>query len=143
MKPLKQKIALKEVLYPLLMLIGESVFRFMNPRVALQFQRVRLSRLNAQEEFFRRLDKYNQIKLLEAISKARAITPKALKDPISTPAIRDLLIEVRTISEAAGIRPLDKMIINWVRDGVSSASEIAAIKDAGRAREQDENANSD
>ncbi|HEY4780792.1 MAG TPA: hypothetical protein VIH54_03175 [Chthoniobacterales bacterium] len=115
----------------------------MNPRVALQFQRVRLSRLNAQEEFFRRLDKYNQIKLLEAISKARAITPKALKDPISTPAIRDLLIEVRTISEAAGIRPLDKMIINWVRDGVSSASEIAAIKDARRAKEQDENTNSD
>jgi hypothetical protein len=27
--------------------------------------------------------------------------------------------------------------------GVSSASEIAAIKDAGRAREQNENANSD
>jgi hypothetical protein len=35
------------------------------------------------------------------------------------------------------------MIVNWVRDGVSSASEIAAIKDARRAREQDENANSD
>jgi hypothetical protein len=43
MKPLKQKIALKEVLYPLLMLMGESVFQFMNPRVALQFQRVRFN----------------------------------------------------------------------------------------------------
>jgi hypothetical protein len=52
-------------------------------------------------------------------------------------------IEAGTISEAAGIRPLDKMIVNWVRDGVSSASEIAAIKDARGAREQDENANSD
>ena len=35
-------------------------------------------------------------------------------------------IEARAISEAAGIRSLNMMIVNWVRDGVSSASEIAA-----------------
>ena len=54
----------------------------------------------------------------------------ALKALISTPAIRDLMkaypIEARAISEAAGIRSLNMMIVNWVRDGVSSASETAA-----------------
>jgi len=48
------------------------------------------------------------MKLLLAISEARAIIPKALKALISTPAIRDLMkaypIEARAINEAAGIR---------------------------------------
>jgi len=78
-------------------------------------------------------------------STRRPSIPKGPSQP-SQPRKQDLVahpIEARTISEAAGIRPLDKMIVSWVRDGVSSASEIAAIKDARRAREQDENANSD
>jgi hypothetical protein len=41
----------------------------------------------------------------------------ALKALISTPAIRDLMkaypIEARAISEAAGIRSLNTMIVNW------------------------------
>jgi hypothetical protein len=75
------------------------------------------------------LGKDNQWKLLLAISTARAFTPKALKALISTPALRGLLkaypIKAKTIREAAEIRTLNMTIVNWVRGGVSRASEIA------------------
>jgi hypothetical protein len=86
--------------------------------------------LTLLKKVLRTLEKDDQWKLLLGISTARALTPKALMALISTSALRDLLnadpIKASTIREAAVIRSPNMTIVNWVRDGVSRASEIAA-----------------
>src|SRR5260221_13861458 len=86
--------------------------------------------LRSLRSALRRLEKYDQWTLLLAIAEAKALTPKAFKALIRTPAMRELVndhpAEKRTINEAAGVRPIDSMIVQLVRERISSTSQIAA-----------------
>jgi hypothetical protein len=70
----------------------------------------------------RRLERQDKWKMLLALAETKALTPRAFKTVISTPAMRDLVSahpdEKKVINEAAGIRFLNSMIVRSVEQGI-------------------------
>jgi hypothetical protein len=78
----------------------------------------------------RRLEQHDKWKMLLALGEAKALTPKVFKALISKPPLREVADahpdKKKVINEAAGIRPIDSMIVQLVREWIASPSEIAA-----------------
>ena len=78
----------------------------------------------------RKLDDYVRWTILLELAKTRALSPKALKALIRTPAMRELInanpADRKIIKEAAGIRSLNAMIVQSVEQGIRRLEEIAA-----------------
>jgi hypothetical protein len=77
----------------------------------------------------RRLEQHDKWKMLLALGEAKALTPKVFKALISKPPLREVVDahpdKKKVINEAAGIRPIDSMIVQLVREWIASPSEIA------------------